>query len=67
MIGIGPVHRGVERAGIADQRHERGSYVSSPALKGAITRARASCGGSVVLMEEAAEFVAAPYLADGRS
>jgi hypothetical protein len=36
-------------------------------LKGAITRACASCGGSVVLMEEAAEFVAAAYLADGRS
>jgi hypothetical protein len=36
-------------------------------VKGAIFRARASCGGSVVLMEEAAESVAAPYLADARS
>jgi hypothetical protein len=25
MIGIGPVHSGVERTRVADQRHERGS------------------------------------------
>jgi hypothetical protein len=24
MVDVGPVHRGVERAGVADQRHERG-------------------------------------------
>ena len=31
MIPVGPVHGGVERACVADQRHERGLYGISPA------------------------------------
>lgn len=41
VVGIGSVHRGVERAGVADQRHERCWYLISPA------RRAVSAGGSV--------------------
>src|SRR5712691_11428523 len=35
MVHVGAVHRSVESTGVADQRHERGSYAISPARRAA--------------------------------